>query len=127
MKSLSQQILDCDDTTIEPIDLPEWGVKAFIRTMTGTDRDSWEMYASKQLDKVNGVNIRGKLACICLCDEKGKRLFGDGQAEALSKKNSKALNRVYEAALKLNKLSDEDIKELEKNSKADQKGSSGSA
>jgi hypothetical protein len=115
LMSLSQQILDCDDSTIEPIDLPEWGVKAFIRTMTGTDRDSWELYASKQLEKVNGVNIRGKLACLSLCDENGKRLFGDGQAEALSKKSSKALNRVYEASLKLNKLSDEDIEALEKN------------
>jgi hypothetical protein len=127
LMSLSQQILDCDDSTIEPIDLPEWGVTAFIRTMTGIERDSWDVYATKELAKNTKVNIRGKIVCICLCDEDGKRLFGDGQAEALSKKNAKALNRVYDAALKLNKMRDEDIEDLEKNLKADPKENSGSA
>ena len=111
----TDDILNCNDSTIDPIDIPEWGGSAFIRTMTGTERDSWEMYASKQMEKVNGVNIRAKLACISLCDEAGKRMFGDGQIDALAKKSAKALNRVYEASLQLNKLSDDDIEQLEKN------------
>lgn len=111
----SEDILGFDDSNIEPISIPEWGGDAFIRTMTGTERDSWEMYAAKQMDKVNNVNIRAKLACLSLCDEKGKRLFGDGQVEALAKKSAKPLNRVYEASLKINKLSDDDIEQLEKN------------
>ena len=111
----SDDILSCIDSTIEPIEIPEWGGSAFIRTMTGTERDTWEMYASKQMEKTNNVNIRAKLACLALCDESGKRLFGDGQIDALAKKSAKALNRVYEASLKLNKLSDDDIEQLEKN------------
>ena len=115
MSLSAKDILESSDQNIEPISLPEWGGDAFIRTMSGTERDSWEMYASKQMEKVNNVNIRAKLASITLCDKEGKRLFGDGQVDALSKKSAKALNRVYEAALKLNKLSDEDIEQLEKN------------
>jgi len=111
----SDDILAFNDSTIEAISIPEWGGDAFIRTMTGVERDSWEMYAAKQMDKTNNVNIRAKLACLSLCDEKGKRLFGDGQVDALSKKSAKPLNRVYEASLKLNKLSDDDIEALEKN------------
>lgn len=111
----SQDILNCDDVSVEPISIPEWGGDAFIKVMTGTERDSWEMYASKQMEKTNGVNIRAKLVCLCLCDETGKRIFGDGQVDALSKKSARALNRVYEAATALNKLTDDDIAELEKN------------
>ena len=111
----AENILQFEDSGIEPIGLPEWGGSAYIRTMSGSERDSWEMYASKQMDKSNNVNIRAKLACICLCDENGKRLFGDGQVEALGKKSSKPLDRIYSQALKLNKLTDEEIETIEKN------------
>lgn len=111
----ANDILNSNDSTLEKISIPEWGGDAFIRTMSGGERDSWEMYAAKQLEKTNNVNLRARLASLTLCDEKGNRLFKDDQVQALSKKSAKALDRVYEAAIKLNKLSDEDIEALEKN------------
>jgi len=111
----AEDILSSKDDSLEKVSVPEWGGDVFVRTMTGGERDSWELYASKQMERANNVNIRAKLACLCLCDENGKRLFGDGQVDALGKKSAKALDRVYSAALELNKLTDEDIEQLEKN------------
>jgi len=111
----AQDILSCDDSMAQKINIPEWGGDVYIRTMSGSERDSWELHAEAQLDKTNSVNVRAKLASLTLCDEKGKRLFSDNQLAALGKKSGKALDRVYSASLKLNKVTDADIKELEKN------------
>lgn len=112
----ADDILNFDDQAIEKLVVPEWGnVELYIRTMTGVERDTWEMYAAKAMERKGAVNIRAKLACLCLCDETGKRIFADGQVDHLGKKSSKALDRIYSAALKLNKLSDDEIEALEKN------------
>jgi len=112
----ADEILSFDDGTIEKLIVPEWGnAEVYIRTMSGSERDTWELYASKAMERKGAVNIRAKLACLCLCDENGKRLFADGQVDQLGKKSSKALDRVYSAALKVNKLSDDEIEALEKN------------
>ena len=115
MSLTAESILNCNDSGIKKISVPEWGGDVFIRTMSGTERDSWEMYAGHQLEKKGNVNIRAKLAVITLCDESGKRLFADQQLDKLSSKNGKALDRVYSESLKLNKLTDEEVEQLEKN------------
>lgn len=111
----ADDILGCNDQGIEKVPVPEWSGEVFIRTLTGAERDSWELYASNQLDRKGNINIRAKLAVLSICDESGKRLFEDKHLDQLSKKNAKALDRVYSASLKLNKLTDEDIEALEKN------------
>lgn len=111
----AQDILNCQDSGIESVSVPEWGGDVHIRTMTGVERDNWEVYASSQFEKKGSVNIRAKLAVLTLCDTSGNRLFKDSDLDQLSGKNSKALDRVYSAALKLNKLTDDDIEDLEKN------------
>lgn len=110
----ADDILAAEDLKIEPIDLPEWGGSAFIRVMNGTERDSWEVYAQKQMSS-DRVNMRARLAVICLCDDKGERIFKDSQAADLAKKSSIALDRVYEAAVRLNRIGAADLEALEKN------------
>ena len=110
----ADKILSADDITIEPINLEEWGGKAFIRVMSGTERDSWEVYAQKQINS-DKVNMRARLAVICLCDDKGARIFKDNQTAELAKKSSIVLDRIYEAAVKLNKIGAADLEALEKN------------
>lgn len=111
---ISDKILSADDIKIEPIDLDEWGVKAFIRVMNGTERDSWEVYAQKQL-KADKVNMRARLAAICLCNAHGERIFKDEQTAELSQKSSIVLDRIYDAAIRLNKIGAADLEALEKN------------
>ncbi len=55
------------------------------------------------------------LVAMCACDETGKRIFTDNQAANLGNKSAVALNRVFEVAQRINRLTDDDIKELEGN------------
>lgn len=108
-------ILAASDLVIEAIELPEWGGRAFIREMSGFERDTWEVYASKEIGKAGRVNMRAKLATFCLCDATGHRLFEDNQAPELAKKSSAVLDRIYEKAIAVNKLSPEEVKQVEGN------------
>jgi hypothetical protein len=51
----------------------------------------------------------------CLVDEKGERLFTNGEITLLASKNAKVVNRLWEAAIKHNDLAEEKIEELAKN------------
>jgi hypothetical protein len=50
-----------------------------------------------------------------LCDEKGHLLFGPDEVALLAGKSARVMSRLWEAAMKHNALSDEDVEELAKN------------
>src|SRR5688572_16771684 len=107
-----------DDLPRREIKIPEWGNKSvFIRTLSAGERDQFEASLTDRT-----TNIRARLAVMCLCDEDGSPLFTQDKVEALAKKSGKALDRVFDAAIHLNKISKEDVEELEKNSPAGQSG-----
>jgi len=112
----AEQILKADDLSERvEVDVPEWGGSVYVQIMSGSARDRWELTTAKALDKPGTANVRAGLCVATICDEKGKRLFSDGQVAALGAKSSAALDRVYAVAKKLNKISDEDIETLEGN------------
>jgi len=111
-----EEILKADDLPREPVDAPEWGGQVFIRTMTGTERDAWEAEMVQGKDQVDMQNFRARLAVRVLVDEKGERLFKDGDAHRLGLKSARVLARIYDKARELNGLSNEDAEELVKNS-----------
>ena len=111
-----EAILKADDLRQEAVDVPEWGGQVFVRTMTGTGRDTWEAEMVQGKDKVDMENFRARLAVRVLADEKGERLFKDGDAHRLGLKSARVLARIYDKARELNGLSNEDAKELVKNS-----------
>ena len=98
---------------VEKIKVPEWGGEVFIREMTAAERDGWEATAfGENADK---TCIRARLACICLCDDKGARLFSDTDLPSLGKLSASALDRIFTASMKVNRLRKSDVEELEKN------------
>jgi hypothetical protein len=101
-------ILCADDITLEVVEIPEWGGNVNIRTMTGAQRDALEnrIRDDKQRD------VRAYVAVACACDEQGNQLFTKADIQALSKKSGKALDRIFEAAIALNKISKEDVDAL---------------
>lgn len=123
-------ILEADDLVTEPVDVPEWGGTVLVRTLTGIERDKFELSVagesdgSKKTRQQNLANLRARLVVQCAVDEKGVRLFADGDADKLGKKSSRALGKVFDAASKLNGLSDEDVEKLAGNSEAAPSGSS---
>jgi len=118
-----EQILQANDLPRERVPVPEWGGELFVRTMTGSERDAFEsesvIFESKgrtapNMDALN--QTRARLCARTICDEQGQRLFSDADVAALGAKSSAALDRVYEAASRLNKISTQDVEELAKNS-----------
>ena len=118
------QILASDDLPKELVPVPEWGGSVYVRTMTGTERDGVEA-ASIGNDWRRG--FRARLAVATVCDEQGNALFTAADIEALGRKSSAALDRIFEVACRLNKLGAADVNELEKNSSAIHSGDSASA
>jgi hypothetical protein len=106
---------------VEPVQA--FGGTVFVRTMSGTERDSWEQ---AQLDtrKTGRLNVRGSFAARVLCDEQGKRLFTDADAATLGNLSAADLDRVWEVGTRLNGIGTRDVKELEGNSGAAQSGAS---
>ena len=105
-----EQILSANDLPQEEVQVLEWGGSVFVRTMTGSERDAFESDYQKDKSK----DIRAKLCVRVVCDENGQRLFSDADIMALSSKSAAALDRIFAAAISLNKVSNKDIEELKK-------------
>lgn len=103
-------ILGATDLPSVDVEVPEWGGTVRVRMLTGGERDAFEAGTitrhGKKVEQ-NLVNIRARLVALCAVDEKGERLFGEGDVEALARKSAAALNRVFEAARLLNGLTEE--------------------
>lgn len=112
----ADQILGSPDIAgIEKVAVPEWGGDVYVKVMTGAERDRWELTQSQILKDPVNLNIRASLCAVTLCDEKGNRLFSDFQIDELGNKSAIVLDRIFDVARKLNKLTNDDLDELEKN------------
>lgn len=108
-------ILAVDDLIREEVRMPEWGGTVWVRSLTGAERDAWEMLAFTVEDgiaKANEDNVRARLAALTVCDEKGDLIFTIEDIEALGQKSATAMNRLYDAASRVNAVSNADIEEL---------------
>lgn len=99
----------------EQVDVHELGGFAFLRGMSGTERDAWErslvVGRGKRRD-VNTENVRAKLVARCLCDAEGTRILTDADAVALGGLRVDVLQRLFEVAQRLCGVSDADVEEL---------------
>ncbi len=107
------QILDCNDLTIEKVECPEWGGNVFVKNMSGINRDKFECEFANNTDAIL-PNIRAKLACLTVCDAEGVLLFEYDDVEKLGLKNCAPLDRIFDVAMRINKISASDVEELEK-------------
>lgn len=116
MKTLDRSaILAAQDLPITPLDVPEWGGTVHVRTMTGAERDAFELSVTKSKQKDGTFDIRGlkaRLVALTLCDDEGSRLFGDDALDALNGKSAKVIDRLFEEAQRLNGLGKEAVEEL---------------
>jgi len=105
----------------ETVDLPELGPDKQVRMrgLTGAQRDSWEasLITFKGNDRrVNARNARARLISMSAVDEQGKRLFSPADIEALGNLSAKIIQRLYEVALRVSGVTDDEVEELTKNS-----------
>jgi len=128
-----EMLLQKDDLKIEKVELSKGYV--FVREMTGHEKDVWEQSMLKQ-KTVNGKveyetsldDFHGKLAVITVCDAEGNLLFKPEDFRLLNKAMSASnLERIVNAAQKLNAISEKDRDEILKNSEADPEEGSNSS
>jgi hypothetical protein len=108
------QIVAIEDFAVEKVEVPEWGGFVFVRVMTAGQRDQFE----KKFTADRFTDTRAYLCAATISDDRGELLFTLADVAVLTKKSSAAIDRIFAAAMKINKLSGDDVKELEKNSKA---------
>ena len=126
-------IVASQDKEYEDVDVPEWGGTVRIATMSGEDRDRWElsmMQADDSSERGFKLNFdaysRVRLVAMCLVDDNFNRIFvTKEQIERLSQKSGKVMDLLYDVAQRVNGITDEDIDDLEKNSVSAQNGDSG--
>ena len=103
-----EQILEAADLQSVPVEVPEWGGRVLVRTMTGADRDAFEnrmvTVKSDGTRTPDMTNLRAKLVALTLVDDAGNRLFEVGDIPRLAAKSAAALERVFEAAQRINGL-----------------------
>ena len=117
-------ILAAKDTKVsDPIPVPEWGGDVCCKTLSGTERDAFEESYSENKMKA----FRCRFLVLTLCDDRGERLFDDSEVDALGKKSSVVINRLFEAAWKHNAFTTEAVEALGEGSPDGQSGGSTSA
>lgn len=116
-----------DDTlSPEPVKVPEWsGGEVLIAQLNADERDELESLWGeiRDEDERGLVGFRAFVAAYCACDESNRRFFKDVEgirhaAVTIGRRNGRAVNRVFNAACRLNGLLKEDVEALEKNSDA---------
>lgn len=109
-------ILKVDDLKLERVPVPEWGGCVLIRTLTASELDHFEASILNEDGTKDYANVRARFVSRCLIDEQGTLMFGEEEAALLGEKSAAALDRIYDAAARLNGRSQADMEELAKNS-----------
>ncbi len=132
----AKEILAADDQPREWVAVPEWAPAStngeakdfgvYVSVMSGTDRDAFEASVVGDGKSRNMENFRSRVCARCIVDDKGKRLFADKDVVALGRKSGVALDRVWDKARKLNRMTEADMEELAGNSAATAVGDSSS-
>jgi len=100
------QILEVDDLKSVSVEVPEWGGTVLVRSMNGSDRDAFD--SSLYITNADGSrtaemsNLRSKLVALTMVDEANVRLFEVADIPRLALKSAAALERVFEAAQRIN-------------------------
>jgi len=130
-----KQLLTKEKLEIVKVDLGKDNF-IYVKEMTAGEKDRFEQSLLKQVKDNKGVvigfesvteNYRAKLFVVTVCDENGKLLLAAGDYPLLSASMSAAkLEKIVNAAQKLNAITEEDKEELVKNLEVGQADNSNS-
>ncbi|MCY0385657.1 hypothetical protein OVY01_00055 [Robbsia sp. Bb-Pol-6] len=118
------QIIAARDLTTTDLEVPEWGGTVRVSMLSGAARDALQadFAESKAVSHVQAVMIAATVV-----DENGAPLFTKDEIETIRSKGTAPLERVFKAAVTLNKLGAAETEKAGKNSEAAQSGDSGTA
>jgi hypothetical protein len=95
------------------VDVPEWGGSVRVREMTGAERDSFEhrMSRLRETGSMDKDGIRAGLLVRTIIDPAGNRLFTDAETAKVSGLSGKALDKLFDAVLRLSKATPDAVEQ----------------
>jgi hypothetical protein len=111
----ADQILKVEDLKTEIVPVDEWGGNVIVSELMAADRDAYEQ--SMWNDRGNGrlvanrANARARLVVKVLVSPEGVRLFNDDSADALGAKSAAVVDRLFDVAIRLSGMEQEDVEE----------------
>lgn len=118
--SIREQILSNKKTgRVESVDISafdvDWPDTVYLRLMSAGDRDAFEASCIGDQSKwMQGLRCR--LLVRCLSNESGERIFDDGDALELAKQPSDLIVYLFEHAMRVNGIGEDDVEEMRGNS-----------
>jgi len=105
-------ILQSQDIQIREVFIPEWGGIVRIKTLNAIERGKIGriLYENKD-NPIFSENFRSIFVSFALCDERGNRIFSDSNSdiEALNKKSSAAIFKIYEIIKNMTNVGQEGV------------------
>lgn len=103
----------------EDVDVPELGGTVIVSELSALEADDYSASLSRTVtspvNKNEQVtvpaleNARARLVCRCLVDPSGARLFKDNEAGKLGALSSAVIGQLYDVAIKLSKIGDDEV------------------
>ena len=117
MSRLADKIRQADDRTVEIIDVPEWGVKLELRSMTALQRSQMQVVWAETEEPSAAVLYQTVLQHCCFDPDTGDQVFDDEDSEwILAEKSAQVVDQVAQACLKVSGLSADSLDESGKDS-----------
>ena len=130
-RNVLDEILSASDLPIRKVHIPQWSRDVFVRSMSGADRDQWELaWTEYRKRQDSGEGFYAFLVLWTLCDAAGKPLCElppkPAQVKSMQEKSGAAIQRLYTVAAGLNGIGGIELEDAEKNSESAASGSIGS-
>lgn len=108
------EIMGAEDRPWVDVHVPEWMGTVRIRAMTGEQRDLFDQAFSESTDvRTSKVrNFRALMIASSAVNEAGEQIFSMDDVIALGQKNSAAMDRLFSAALSINKMTKADAEQI---------------
>lgn len=124
MNLTKDAIIQAQDFSLVPMDVPEWGGRIYLRKWTGKDRALFFSKSIRPEGDSAGIDwdtlFDNMVLAVALsvCDEGGSRIFNTSEADMslLGSKNGDVIQRIYTEALKINGMGQDAVEDAAKNS-----------
>lgn len=110
------EILTIEDCKIQSVPIEEWAGNVYVKIMDAEERSEIEEFFMNVKDKKRGVGqFRKEIIKRCWVNKDGSRFLPDEvTANAMMKKNSNAIETIFESACELNGFRSKDVDTLKK-------------
>ncbi len=109
-----EEILSKVSLKTEKVTIEELFGEVIVSEMSGAMRDEWEQAIREKGADGKFISLRAKLVAFTVIDEKGERVFSDGDIQSIGKLPSVILEKICVVAMRLNGLGADAIEKEKK-------------